>query len=147
MNVCGLSGNDSLGYIIAHSNCRWTLRLYNDYLEHKEIEMFVATAISNDTCSKIVNLTMLSSGDTFLVSPNTLHMFIADMKHMLSLEKLSLQLPVYCSCIAWPDLSQLRVLHLEISGERNWKFSSLLPRLTLDTLIISSTASKYGLCL
>ena len=44
MDVCGLSGNDSLGYIIPHSNCRWTLRLYNDYLEHKEIEMFVAAA-------------------------------------------------------------------------------------------------------
>ena len=54
-----------------------------------------------------------------------------------SMVNVSLQLPVDCSCIAWPDLSRLRVLHLGISGERNWKLSSLLHGLKLITLKIN----------
>ena len=77
------------------------------------------------------------------ISTEDLNALFTDMKHMLSLEELSLELPINCSCIAWPDLSRLRVLHLGISGERNWKLSSLLPRLTLNSLKITSTSILY----
>ena len=80
-----------------------------------------------------------------LISAENLNAFFTDMKHMLSLEELSVELPVDCSCIAWPDLSRLRVLHLEIRKERNWKLNCILPLLKLDTLrITNSMFSSIG---
>ena len=154
MSLHTLSGNESLGYIIAHSSCQWILQLYSGYgkdVESTESEeemiRFVTAANSNkDTCAQIVNLRGRNDDSPLIVSVNTLHLLFKVMKHMLSLEELSLQLPVDCSCIAWPDLSRLRVLHLGISGERKWKLSSLLPHLTLDTLKIEATY-KSVLCL
>ena len=154
MNLSKLTGNESLGYVIANSSCQWTLELCSGYCEYvestereEEMKRFVTAASSNnDTCAQIVNLRGRYDDSPLIVSVNTLHMLFTDMKHMLSLEELSLQLPVDCSCIAWPDLSRLRVLHLGISGKRNWKLSSLLSRLTLDTLKIEVTNESL-LCL
>ena len=148
MEISDNDNQDNLGYCIAHSSCQWVLILNNRNINIKTV---VAGASSKlGTSARVVILTSANDINTgylglgvsncfqpLLVSAVTLNTLFTDMKHMLSLEELSLQLPVDCSCIAWPDLSRLRVLHLGISGERNWKLSSLLHGLKLITLKIN----------
>ena len=61
MNISTLSGNESLGYIVAHSNCQWEIELqtrHNNRSEKREgTKMFVEAATSNNnTKAKIVKL-------------------------------------------------------------------------------------------
>ena len=150
MNIHKLSGNEQLGHVIAHSNSQWALEIDNMHngeidlaTTREEMKLFVEAATSNmDKGTQIVKLKIKRD-------VNSLNRLFTDMNHMLSLEDLSLELPVDCSCIAWPDLSRLRVLELRISGsgEKNLKLSSLLPPLTLDSLnIISALYDEWRLC-
>ena len=144
-----------VGHCVASSSCKWVLAFENQKWNININTFGVGAKSRSDTHARIVGLMGVYTDKNYyvpqplLVSANYLNDFFKDLKHMLSLEELSLELPVNCSCIAWPDLSRLRVLKLKISGERNWELSSLLPRLTLDTLNITASvsSSECVLCL
>ena len=123
----------SLGYCIAHSQCQWVLNIVGLELENEEeVRMLAAGASTSDggQGGKIVGLIGISNEVLKLGEC----MIVTEWK---SIHQLSLELSVPCDEIAWPDLSELRVLTLSIwiSG---LKLDSLLPHLSLESLTITS---------
>ena len=135
----------SLGYCIAHSQCQWVLSLDWEVGE-EEVRMFVVGANTRQEASgRVVGLRggwddeeeMDEEWDDFYtISAEGLNMLFTQWRSVLHLHELHLRLPVPCDGIAWPDLSGLRVLHLEIWGYINWRLDSLLPYLSLESLAI-----------
>ena len=145
---------DHLGYCIAHSNCNWNLILPNIEGQNYYFNTLATDAASTSERgghrgAKVVMLQggkyeiikseysddkqKLYNSQPFHTSPDALNSLFTDMKHIMKLETLALRLPMEFS--AWPDLSGLQHLHLEISGCQSWK---------LDTILLRSVSSlKY----
>ena len=126
----------SLGYCIAHSQCQWVLSVEEEK-EEEEVEerwrMLGAGASTSDggQGGKIVGL------EIFSPIMSTFDMLFTEWKSILQLHQLSLDLFIPCDEITWPDLSQLRVLQLEICTSAGVKLDSLLPHLSLESLTIT----------
>ena len=145
---------DHLGYCIAHSNCNWNLILPNTEGQNYYFNTLAteAVSISERGGHRGAKVVMLQGGkceiikseysdkkqklynyQPFHTSPDALNSLFTDMKHIMKLETLALRLPIEFS--AWPDLSGLQHLHLEIGGCQSWK---------LDTILLRSVSSlKY----
>ena len=129
----------SLGCCIAHSQCQWLLSVMNEEVMGGEVEveewvrMLGAGASTSDggQAGKIVGLGGTNTGEC-------LSKIFTEWKSIFQLHQLSLELPAPCNKITWPDLSQLRVLKLEIWTSAGVKLDSLLPHLSLESLTITS---------
>ena len=132
----------SLGYCVSHSQCQWVLGLGGKEIGETEVKMLVAGAGTRSEPRGMV--VGLGGGfDDFMViglqlSTNCLHMLFTSWRDILYLHQLSLTLSESCDRIIWPDLSALRVLGLEISGQTEPKLNTLLlPHLSLESLAIT----------
>ena len=141
----------SLGYVIAHSNFQWVLRVAKlGVIEAEEVRMLVAGADTRrGTSARVVGLRDREANDLvyggycpLFKSAEALNVLFNELKYVIHLQELHLELPAECCSIPWPKLSGLRILHLAISGERNWRLDTLLPHLSLEVLTILIT--KYG---
>ena len=74
----------------------------------------------------------------------TLNMLFKAWKGMLLLHQLSLEMPSSSDCIEWPELSELRVLNLEINGRKSRRLKNLLPRAHLSLQSFTITPGKLG---
>ena len=135
----------SLGYCIVHSHSQWVLTIMQDNeIGEEEVRMLVAGASTrDDTSARVVGLRGDERSEEYvgghwplLVSAEGLLTLSTKLENVICLQELHLELPAECSSITWPDLSGLRVLHLAISGERNWRLDTLLPHLSLESLTI-----------
>ena len=83
----------------------------------------------------------------YAVSVEVLNMLWTEWKSVLNLHELALRQPLACGSITWPDLSALRVLNLNISGNTSWRLDSLLPHLSLEslTLALNEDSENVGL--
>ena len=145
----------SLGYCIVHSNSNWVLTFgYTGYSQSynftydglKEVGMIAAGASTKKTnhVAKVVALRGVD-GSTYhglSLSHEVLNSFMTDLRDIIDLQELCLNFPKECNSIKWPKMSRLVVLHLEISGEKNWNMSSLL-ELLCGWNIRSLTIRKY----
>ena len=134
----------SLGHCIVHSHSQWVLTMQDNEIGEEEVRMLVAGASTrDDTSARVVGLRGRERREEYggghwplLVSAEGLLTFSTELENVICLQELHLWLPAECSSITWPDLSGLRVLHLAISGERNWRLDTLLPHLSLESLTI-----------
>ena len=126
------------------------LSLYKEIGE-EEVKMLVAGA---NTRKKASGMVVGLRGDwdynyahffPLSMSAEGLNMLFTQWKSVLHLYELHLNLPEPCDVIPWPDISGLRVLNLGIGGKKNWRLDSLLPHLSLKSLIISCTVKDGGL--
>ena len=127
----------SLGYCIAHSKCRWVLRVSGAAdVEEERVKMLTSGASTSDggQGGKIVGL-VGNFNEVFKLSVEHLNSIITQWKSFLQLHQLSLIASVPCDEITWPDLSQLRVLELTFRNSVV-KLDSLLSRLSLESLTI-----------
>ena len=132
----------SLGYCIVHSHSQWVLTMQDNEIGEEEVRMLVAGASTrDDTSARVVGL----RGDEkeyggghwpLSVSAEGLLTLCTELENVIRLQELHLKLPAECCSITWPDLSGLRVLHLALSDERNWRLDTLLPHLSLESLTI-----------
>ena len=137
----------SVGCVIAHSNFQWVLTGRED-IEEEEVRKLVAGVNTRcDTSARVVGLGGEKRDEDdgggywpLSISTEALNVLFIEMKNVIHLQELYLQLPAECCSITWPDLSGLRVLHLAISGERNWRLDTLLPHLSLESLTIEATS-------
>ena len=136
----------SLGYCIHHSHSHWVLTIQDRRIEEEDVRMLVAGANTRcDSSSRVVGLRGREGDEDdgywpLSISAEALNVLFIEMKNVIRLQELHLKLPAECSSITWPDLSGLRVLHLAISGERNWRLDTLLPHLSLESLTIEPTS-------
>ena len=144
----------SLGYCIVHSNSYCILTFEYTGSESfgfthgglKEIGMIAAGAsIKTNNVGKVVALrgVYTHTYHGLYLSHKVLNSFMTDLRDIIDLRELCLNLPKECNSITWPKLSRLEVLHLEISGKRNWNMSSLL-ELLCGGNIRSLTIRKNG---
>ena len=134
----------SLGYCIVHSHSQWVLTMQDNEIGEEEVRMLVAGASTrDDTSARVVGLRDMERSEGYigdhwplLVSAEGLLTLFTELENVIRLQELHLQLPAECSSITWPDLSGLRVLHLAIGGEGNWRLDTLLPHLSLESLTI-----------
>ena len=120
-----------LGYCIFNSQCQWVLTM-KDEIGDEEIMMLMAGA-STGPDETSANLISLRGGEDngkgcylpLSISAKSLSMIFNNWKKIIHLQELILQLPVECSAISWPDLTGLQVLHLGISGKRDWRLDTL----------------------
>ena len=138
----------SVGCVIAHSNFQWVLEvkeyLVREAIGEEDVRMLVAGVNTRcDTSARVVGLRGVQEDEDdngcLSISTEALNVLFIEMKNVIHLQELHLELPAECSSITWPDLSGLRVLHLAISGERNWRLDTLLPHLSLEYLTFDST--------
>ena len=80
----------------------------------------------------------------YAVAVEVLNMLWTEWKSVLNLHELALRQPLACGSITWPDLSALRVLSLNISGNTSWRLDALLPHLSL-TLALTENSANVGL--
>ena len=144
----------SLGPIIAHSQCQWVLTV-NGGLDKEEVRMLVSGASTKEESSaRVVVLSGVESeledgynDGCVLISAEGLNILFKELKYVIHLHELALRLRVECSSIAWPDLSELRVLTLGISHMANCRLDTLLPLLSLESLTIIAYDDDGGLAL
>ena len=130
------------GYCISHSQCQWVLRISKSAISEKKVRMIAAGARTG-AGGRIVGLRILrrhniGSG----TESNVTLMRVAKIYNVVFTllkcqQQLSVELPVPCDQITWPDLSALQQLELIISGETNRKLNTLLPHLSLESLTIA----------
>ena len=140
----------SLGHCIVHSHSQWVLTMEDDEIGEEEVRMLAAGASTrDDTSARVVVLRGDEWREEYVgghwrlsVSAKGLLTLCTELENVIRLQELHLELPAECSSITWPDLSGLRVLHLEISGERNWRLDTLLPHLSLESLTIESAGDR-----
>ena len=141
INTC--SEDEYLGRCIAFSSGQWILVL-NKSINYKTLLSGMSARPNSDSyiLKLIQKYGTQGNKSEEKIGLNTL---FKEMKDMLRLEEMVLQLPVECSSIQWPDLSRLRGLHLIVCGKQNWELSSLLSQkyLKLDTLIISDVNEGF----
>ena len=140
----------SLGYIIAHSKFHWILTI--EAVDTYEVRRLVDGANSTqNTTAQVVGLRggeKVGDGVIFCplsISAEAVNALFTGLKNLIHLQELHLDLPVECCNITWPNLSVLQVLHLRISGERNWRLDTLLPQLSLESLTVESTSNSCAL--
>ena len=133
INTC--SEDEYLGRCIAFSSGQWILVL-NKSINYRTLLSGISSCPNSGSYVLKLIQRYGTQGNKSIekIGLNTL---FTDMKDMLRLEEMVLQLQVKCSSIQWPDLSRLRGLHLIVCGKQNWELSCLLKNLKLDTLIIS----------
>ena len=121
-----------LGYCIAHSQCQWVVwESFSASLGIEEIRMLVAGVnITHQPSGRVVGLRVGKYED------EVLNILFRGWISVLHLHELELVLSVPCDSITWPDLSALRILRLEVSGNTNWRLDTLLPHLSLESLTI-----------
>ena len=142
----------SLGYCIHHSHSHWVLTIQDDEIEEEDVRMLVAGVNTTcDTSARVVGLRGERDEEDgggywpLSISTEALKVSFIEMKNVIRLQELHLELPAECSSITWPDLSGLRVLHLANSDERNWRLDTLLPHLSLESLTIEVTHHEDSL--
>ena len=142
----------SLGYCISHSQCQWVLRL-KTVLRKDDVKMLAGGAGSSRN-GKVVGLRgmwreYVKQGTNVPVSMSVkrLNMIFTEWRSILHLHQLSINLPVQCKLITWPELSALRVLELTIGGKTDWNLNTLLPQLSLESLTIAPADNGTGLVL
>ena len=134
----------SLGYCIVHSHSQWVLTIEDKKIGKEEVRTLVAGASTRcDTSARVVWLRGEYVGGhcPLLISAEALNVLFGETKNIIRLQELHLKLPAECCSITWPNLSGLRVLHLAISGERNWRLDTLLPHLSLESLTIETASN------
>jgi Ran GTPase-activating protein (RanGAP) involved in mRNA processing and transport len=133
----------SLGYCIANSQCRWALFLECN-LEEEDVIRLVGEAKSKlGPSAEIVGLRgEWNDSECISVSLKGLNILFRQL-WISRLQELALALPAQCNKIAWPDLSFLRVLCIEICDNgRNWRLDTLFK--LLDPVMQSLTFSSYN---
>ena len=144
----------SLGYCISHSQCQWVLELKTVLSEH-EVKM-LSDGAGTARKGKVVGLRgvwreYVKQGTNAEVpismSGEHLNMIFTEWRSILHLHQLSINLPVQCKLITWPELSALRVLELTINGKTDWNLNTLLPQLSLESLTIAPADNGAGLLL
>ena len=141
----------SLGYCIVHSHSQWVLTVQDNETGEEEVRVLVAGASTrDDTSARVVGLRGNERSEEYggghwplSVSAEGLLTLFTELENVIRLQELHLEPPAECSSITWPDLSGLRVLHLALSDERNWRLDTLLPHLSLESLTIES-ARDFG---
>ena len=123
----------SLGYCISHSQCQWVLGLGEEGIDETGAKMLAAGAGTRTGSGRVVGL---KEGTVSFLAKN-LCMIVSESNSIVS-RQLSLKLSGKCDTnqITWSDLSALQVLELIISGETNRKLNTLLPHLSLESLIV-----------
>ena len=129
----------SLGYCIGHSQCQWVLS-WRGKIDVEEIKMLLAGKTGNR--GRVVELGRNDS--TLKISAEALNLFFTELKSILNLHQLHLELPVPCDQITWPDLSALQELTLEVNQITNWRLDSLLSNLSLRLLTINFGVFHLG---
>ena len=132
-----------LGYCISHSHqCQWVLGLIKSAISEKKMRMIAARARTGPG-GRIVGLRILrrqyigsgtESNETLMRVAKSYNVVFTLLKCQ---QQLSVELPVSCDQITWPDLSALQQLELIVSGETNRKLNTLLPHLSLESLIVA----------
>ena len=131
-----------LGYCISHSQCQWVLTLLKSAISEKRMRMIAAGARTGPG-GRIVGLRILRRQ---YVGSNESLMRVAKcynslLKCYFCQQQLSVELPVSCDQITWPDLSALQQLELLISGETNQKLNTLLHHLSLESLFVAPASN------
>ena len=127
----------SLGYCIAHSQCRWILTVELKCITNDKMKM-LAMGAGQKAGGKVVELQATQGGNILPVPVESLNKFGAKCNHVLHLHQLSLQLSATHSSIKL-NLSMLKVLKLEMNDKTtNWRLDTLLPQLSLESLTIHS---------
>ena len=142
----------SLGYCISNSQCQWVLRLGKDISKDEVSMLATGTDTGKKSSGKVVELKRKWKDHSnfqmkkphLSLSGITLSMLFKAWKGLLCLHQLSLEMPSSCDCIEWPELSQLRVLNLEINGRKSRRLKSLLPRAHLSLQSFTITPGKLG---
>ena len=136
-----------LGYCISHSQCQWVFRLIKSAISEKKVRMIAAGARTGSG-GRIVGLRILRRKDICTESNETLmrvaksyNVVFTLLKCYFCQQQLSVELPVSCDQITWPDLSALQQLELIISGETNRKLNTLLPHLSLESLFVAPASN------
>ena len=132
----------AVGYCIVHSRCKWVLTI-GRAMEEDDVKMLVdEMQVGKNTGGVIFGLrgkVYEKDGSNFrglLISLEGLNvLFSAANVH---LGELWLTLPVQCSAISWPDLSDLHVLGLHILEWKGYKLGVLLNCPTLETLVFNA---------
>ena len=137
----------SLGYCISHSQCQWVLGLVKK-IDEDEVRMLAAGAgTSSEPKGRVIELKRKHSNSQkkslLSLSGKCLNTLFTKCKSILHLHQLSLELPMSCDHITWPDLSALRVLELMTDGyHRERKLQTLLPHLSLESLTVQLSGGK-----
>ena len=142
----------SLGYCISHSQCQWVLGL-GKKIGEDEVRMLAAGAgTSSEPRGRVIELKRKQTERSksqmnkslLSLSGKCLNLLFTEWKSILHLHQLSLELPMSCDCITWPDLSALRVLELMTTGEyyHKWKFQTLFPNLPLDSESVTTDCER-----
>ena len=135
----------SLGYCLASSQSEWVLSIGGE-IDVEEVKLLVAAKTSIGC--RIIGLggawyQQESSMGNLQISHEALDLFFSGLDFRLHL--LYLRLPSTCDGIAWPDLSALQDLRLEVNHKTNWRLDSLLPHLSLRSLTVVGGIADYEL--
>ena len=134
-----------LGYCISHSQCQWVLGLIKSAISEKKVRMISAGARTGSG-GRIVGLRVLRKQYVTTAESNETLMRIAKCYNVVFTllkcqQQLSVELPVSCDQITWPDLSALQQLELIISSETNRKLNTLLHHLSLESLFVAPASN------
>ena len=132
-----------LGYCISHSQCQWVFGLIKSTVSEKKVRMIAAGARTGPG-GRIVGLRIFQrhyitteSNQSLMRVAKSYNVVFTLLKSLVCQQQLSVELPVSCDQITWPDLSALQQLELIISGKTNWKLNTLLHHLSLESLIVA----------
>ena len=134
-----------LGYCISHSQCQWVLRLSKSAISEKKVKI-VAAGAKTGASGRIVGLRILRRQYVRNAESNETLMRVAKCYNVVFTllkcqQQLSVEVPVSCDQITWPDLSALQQLELIISGETNRKLNTLLHHLSLESLFVAPASN------
>ena len=140
----------SLGYCIAESQCQWVLSVGREIREEDVDAMEEKTNGRQATCGSIVGLRGRWNDDYchnegLSASLEVLNMIFTRLKSVFHLHEMAINLPASCNEITWPNLSQLRILCLEISSSIKLSFDVLLLNLSLRSFSIISKVGNANL--
>ena len=139
----------SLGYCIAHSQCCWILSI-PDRIGEEEVRMFLAGINTKQkTGARVVALRGDEMDNLFSISAEGLNMLFGAKNIMSDLQELHVCLdpPVECCSIVWPNLSELKMLKLRVCDETILKLDSLLPDLSILSLVIEASHDLVSITL
>ena len=132
-----------LGYCIAHSKSQWVLTIENSMKEEDVQMLTAAISTREETTARIIclrgNGSKVAGPSPLSISAEALNLLFKNLKILIDLKELCLQLCVDCSKVEWPTLLNLQHLHLErrFRGETHWKLAEVLQNLPLHYLAIT----------